>query len=217
MQATTFESLRDLVLYYGARRGWSTQRHIAVACALDESALSRFLNGEQDIGARRTHALFREIGVPVDQYDLAYALLGRAQDLARTLRQSRGLATASRVQEAPPAEIRALDQATGQAMPPPAAMSPVAERALKRSAPSPGLPAPPSRSWWARFGGPLVRRDHGAGDSPARDVAALARAHGVEPGADVPAAAVVALFAVEGFTGQEIERFFQTYPPSPLP
>ena len=217
IQATTFETLRDLVLYYGARRGWSTQRHIAVACGLDESALSRFLNGEQDIGARRTHALFREVGVPVDQYDLAYALLGRAQDLARTLRQSRAVSAASRVQEAPPAELHAMDQAAFQAMPPPAAIFPVAERALKRLPPSSGPPSPPSRSWWARFGGPLARPDRSAGDGPARDLAALARAHGLEPGADVPAAAVVALFAVEGFTGEEIERFFQTYPPGPFP
>lgn len=95
MQATAFSTLRDLVLHHAAGRGWSTQRHIAVVCGLDESALSRFLNGEQDLGARRTHAIFRAVGVPVDQYDLAYTLLGRAQELARTGRQGRARPSAS--------------------------------------------------------------------------------------------------------------------------
>lgn len=101
MQSTAFSSLRDLVLHHGKRRGWSTQRHIAVACELDETALSRFLNGEQDIGARRTHALFRELGVPVEQYDHAYELLEQAQELARrsaarrvTVRRVAGVAAA---------------------------------------------------------------------------------------------------------------------------
>lgn len=89
MQATTFETLRELVLHHGAARGWRTQRHIAVACGLDESALSRFLNGEQDIGARRTHALFQAVGIPVEQYDLAYTLLGRAQEVAAESREAR--------------------------------------------------------------------------------------------------------------------------------
>lgn len=89
MQATDIATLRDLVLFYAAQRGWSTQRHVAVISGLDESALSRFLNGEQDIGARRTHALFQTVGVPVEQYDLAYALLGRAQDSAREIRTGR--------------------------------------------------------------------------------------------------------------------------------
>ena len=89
MQATTFETLRELVLHYAGRRGWLTQRQIAVMCGLDESALSRWLNGEQDIGARRTHALFQEVGIPVDRYDLAYALLGRAQESAQTNRAAR--------------------------------------------------------------------------------------------------------------------------------
>ena len=89
MHATTFETLRDLVLHYAGRRGWLTQRQIAVMCGLDESALSRWLNGEQDIGARRTHALFQEVGIPVDQYDLAYALLGRAQESAQANRTAR--------------------------------------------------------------------------------------------------------------------------------
>jgi hypothetical protein len=85
---TTFETLRDLVMHYAARRGWRTQRHIAVACGFDESGLSRFLNGEQDIGARRTHALFQAVGIPVEQYDLAYALLGQAQEQARANRRA---------------------------------------------------------------------------------------------------------------------------------
>ena len=86
MTAPRFTSLRDLVLHYAAQRGWHTQRQIAVFCGLDESALSRLLNGEQDIGARRTHALFQAVGIPVELYDLAYALLGQAQvSAARTL------------------------------------------------------------------------------------------------------------------------------------
>lgn len=89
MQAMAFTSLRDLVLHYAARRGWRTQRHVAVVCGLDETALSRFLNGEQDIGARRTHALFQAVGVPVDEYDAAYALLAQAQDIARTALRAR--------------------------------------------------------------------------------------------------------------------------------
>jgi transcriptional regulator with XRE-family HTH domain len=92
MQATTFETLRDLILHHAARQGWHTQRHVAVICGLDESALSRFLNGEQDLGARRTHALFQTVGIPIDEYDVAYALLGRAQDEARTLREGRDVA-----------------------------------------------------------------------------------------------------------------------------
>ena len=89
MEPGTFDTLRDLVLHHAARRGWLTQRHVAVICGLDESALSRFLNGEQDIGARRTHALFQAVGVPVEQYDLAYALLGKAQQMATKARRSR--------------------------------------------------------------------------------------------------------------------------------
>jgi transcriptional regulator with XRE-family HTH domain len=89
MQPPPFDTLRDLVLHHAARRGWLTQRHVAVICGLDESALSRFLNGEQDIGARRTHALFQAVGVPVEQYDLAYALLARAQEAAADARRSR--------------------------------------------------------------------------------------------------------------------------------
>jgi transcriptional regulator with XRE-family HTH domain len=89
MQITDIGTLRDLVLHHAARRGWQTQRQVAVICGLDESALSRFLNGEQDLGARRTHALFQAVGIPVDEYDLAYALLARAQDSARTLRAGR--------------------------------------------------------------------------------------------------------------------------------
>lgn len=82
MTAPPFTSLRELVLHHAARRGWHTQRQIAVFCGLDESALSRLLNGEQDIGAWRTHALFRAVGIPVEQYDLAYALLGQARSAA---------------------------------------------------------------------------------------------------------------------------------------
>jgi transcriptional regulator with XRE-family HTH domain len=88
MQAVTFETLRELVMHYAARRGWRTQRHIAVVCGFDESGLSRFLNGEQDIGARRTHALFQAVGIPVEQYDLAYSLLGAAQEQARVNREA---------------------------------------------------------------------------------------------------------------------------------
>jgi transcriptional regulator with XRE-family HTH domain len=101
MQTIDFDSLRDLVLHYGARRGWQTQRQIAVMCGIDETGLSRFLNGEQDIGARRTHALFQAVGVPVDRYDLAYALLGRAQEQARADREAR----LARVDAVAPARI----------------------------------------------------------------------------------------------------------------
>jgi transcriptional regulator with XRE-family HTH domain len=101
-QATTFETLRDLVMYHAARRGWSTQRTVAVMCGIDESALSRLLNGEQDIGARRTHALFQAVGVPVDQYDLAYILLGRAQEQAQAHRAARQ-ASERHAAPAPPA------------------------------------------------------------------------------------------------------------------
>lgn len=89
MTALAFADLRALIRHHGERRGWRSQRQIAVMCGLDESALSRFLNGEQDIGARRTHALFQTIGVPVEQYDIAYALLGRAQEQARAARDRR--------------------------------------------------------------------------------------------------------------------------------
>ncbi len=81
--------LRALVLHYAKRRGWRTQRRIATACELEETALSRFLNGEQDLGARRTHALFRAVGIPVDDYDLAYELLARIQEQARLYRDAR--------------------------------------------------------------------------------------------------------------------------------
>jgi hypothetical protein len=105
MQATTFETLRDLVMHYAGRRGWSTQRTVAVMCGLDESALSRLFNGEQDIGARRTHILFQAVGIPVDQYDLAYILLGRAQEQARANREARQ-ASERRVSPVPPAALR---------------------------------------------------------------------------------------------------------------
>lgn len=84
------ETLRDFVLRHAAGRGWRTQRHVAVMCGLDESSLSRFLAGEQDIGAWRTHALFRAAGVPMAEYDRAYALLGEAQATARLVRTARG-------------------------------------------------------------------------------------------------------------------------------
>ena len=202
MQAVTFDTLRDLVLYYGSRRGWRTQRHIAVACGLDESALSRFLNGEQDIGARRTHALFRAIGVPVDQYDLAYALLGRAQDLARSVRRVRS------AREVPAARMHAYaewlfvetadsERADAGA---PAARSEPEMRALSAARPAQR----------AGMDAALPPGGHEDGGSGTRDVARLARAYGLEPGAEVPAAVVVALFAAEAFSGAEIAAFFQT-------
>jgi hypothetical protein len=111
-QATTFETLRDLVMHYAARRGWSTQRTVAVMCGLDESALSRLLNGEQDIGARRTHALFQAVGIPVDEYDLAYRLLGRAQEAAHLNRVARQ-AGAGRGAPMPPAAFRPASSGWG--------------------------------------------------------------------------------------------------------
>jgi hypothetical protein len=87
--APTFTSLRELVLYYATRQGLSTQRRLAIACDLDETAVSRFLNGEQDIGAWTTYCLFQAAGVPVDQYHRAFALLGEAQEIARNAREAR--------------------------------------------------------------------------------------------------------------------------------
>ena len=84
------DTLREFVLRRAAGRGWRTQRHVAVMSGLDESSLSRFLAGEQDIGAWRTHALFQAAGVPVAEYDRAYALLGEAQATARVARTARG-------------------------------------------------------------------------------------------------------------------------------
>jgi hypothetical protein len=89
VQRRSFGTLRELVLHHAAGRGWRTQRHVAVACGLEESTLSRFLNGEQDLGARRTHAFFKEVGIPVEMYDQAYALLGREQESARAGRLAR--------------------------------------------------------------------------------------------------------------------------------
>lgn len=76
-------TLQDLLLTCGRRRGWRTQRHIAVSCEIDETAYSRFVHGEQEIGATRTYALFRAVGVPAERIDLAYTLLEQAQRLAR--------------------------------------------------------------------------------------------------------------------------------------
>lgn len=106
MTTRAFTELRDLVRHHGARRGWHSQRQIAVFCGLDETALSRFLNGEQDIGARRTHALFQALGVPVEQYNLAYALLGRAQEQAHAARERRTAEPALGVQ--PPGSTKTI-------------------------------------------------------------------------------------------------------------
>jgi len=107
MQAISFDTLRAMVLHYSALRGWRTQRHIAVICGLDEAALSRFLSGEQDIGARRTHALFQTVGIPPERYDYAYALLGQAQELASRNRQARTVARTLGAR--PRASVQALD------------------------------------------------------------------------------------------------------------
>src|SRR5690349_13850470 len=83
MAVTLDGSLRSLVLGCARRRGWSTQRHIAVACGLEESAFSRFLDGRQEIGAVATFGLFREVGIPHEHYGTAFELLDRAQREAR--------------------------------------------------------------------------------------------------------------------------------------
>ena len=198
MQATSFDTLRDLVLYYGARRGWSTQRHIAVACGLDESALSRFLNGEQDIGARRTHALFQAVGIPVDRYDLAYALLGRAQDLARADRRARAVHEAAATP--PQRRVESFLTHTPEAEPTPA--------------------SPPAAQPWlrARTAGTLPPDGPQDGGHAPRDVAAIARLYGLESAANVPATLAAAVFAAEGFSGAEIAAFFgdRPSPPNPL-
>jgi hypothetical protein len=87
--APPFTTLRELVLHYATRQGLNTQRRLAIACDLDETAVSRFLNGEQDIGAWTTYCLFQAAGVPVEQYHRAFALLGEAQELARSAREAR--------------------------------------------------------------------------------------------------------------------------------
>lgn len=186
MQATEsearleFETLRDLVLHYGARRGWYTQRRIAVMCGHDESALSRFLNGEQDLGARRTHALFCAVGVPVERYDLAYALLGRAQEQSKQSREARS----DRVAVGDPT------------------------RRLLRLAPQ------------RRSAGPVMQHTgHDGGWQRSRPSAVLEPAWDAAPPGglwleqvasydDIPAAAVVALFAAGAYSGVRIAEFF---------
>lgn len=106
MQGSDEGSLRDFLLEHAARQGWHTQRHIAVCCGLDESALSRFLSGEQDLGAWRTHALFRAVGVPAERYDVAYVLLAREQAAAGDrLSQHRRRQTAGSRATAPAAPV----------------------------------------------------------------------------------------------------------------
>src|SRR6266536_1446742 len=89
MTATPYPTLRDLILECAARNGWHTQRRIALSCGIEESALSRFLDGRQDLGAVATFELFRAVSVPVEQYPVAFELLRRAQTEARQLRESR--------------------------------------------------------------------------------------------------------------------------------
>jgi transcriptional regulator with XRE-family HTH domain len=184
MQTTSFDSLRDLVLHFAAAQGWHTQRHVAVACGLDESALSRFLNGEQDIGARRTHALFRAVGVPVDLYNTAYALLGRAQDLAGSMKGSRR-----------PEERR------------PGADGATPRRSTRFGEAGGGRMDMPPRPQPSPYGGgaytPASTGSLGV-VAPGHWTAAL----GADPGSDVPAAVAVALFAARSMSGEEIAAFF---------
>ncbi|MGH2585387.1 MAG: hypothetical protein ACRDJE_10785 [Dehalococcoidia bacterium] len=165
---STFETLRQLVLHYARRRGWRTQRHIAVACGFDESGLSCFLNGEQDIGAWRTHALFQEIGVPPDHYDLAYTLLGHALEQARALREARlrrqRSATLARHADGRRSGVKsALRSAAG-----------VNDARLTLAAPAIEATYPPL----------------------------------LDPG-DIPVATVIARFAAERYTSEQIAAFFQ--------
>lgn len=195
MQATEFETLREMVLHYSADRGWRTQRHIAVASGLDETALSRFLNGEQDIGARRTHALFQAVGVPIERYDLAYTLLGQAQDLARTIREARSARRSAVELVRPGRAWRTSGQATAGESP--------NERELDRVqllgvGPSLHAAVGPLR--------PLPEREQTR--YTIRDLVAPRRGQHLGAGVDAPATVVVALFAAEHFTGAEIAAFF---------
>jgi hypothetical protein len=230
MVAVEFTTLRDLLLHYAARRGWRTQRRIAVCCGLDEAAFSRFLDGKQDIGAVPTFDLFRAVRLPVERYPLAFELLGRAQEEARWLRGGRSLwkqeALTGRAEEpaatagAAPSEqpavaperialpsTFAVDAAPSVATP--------GERAAPE-APVPARPMPPARQPaggvrpWSRLRR-LFRYRHGPGmPGEQRDVNALARMYGIEPGVPgtVTTDAVVGLFQTESFTGAEITRFF---------
>jgi hypothetical protein len=190
MVATDFTTLRDLVLHYAGRRGWRTQRRIAVTCGLDETAFSRFLDGKQDIGAVATFALFQAVRVPIELYPLAFELLGRAQDEARRARDGRDQAHPAA------AEFRLRRSAEFRVQPLAAAMRPPAAPSSDSDAPAPAsfavdaAPAPPS---------PLRR-----------DLAALARGHGIDigSGGELSTTEVVRLFRAEQFTGDEVATFF---------
>lgn len=194
MQATAFETLRDLVIHHAARQGWRTQRHIAVICGMDESALSRFLSGEQDIGARRTHRLFQAVGVPVEQYDLAYALLGRAQEQAETNRAARS----SRARLAAPPS-RAAEPGRGAGTP----AGVLRPRVDGWERDERGWPGRGRGDGW--YAGVLGRT---APVAPGWDAGAWRLMPETAIADDIPASLAVALFAANASTGDQIAAFF---------
>ena len=89
MTTAEHTTLRDLVLHYAERRGWRTQRRIAVTVGIDETAFSRFLDGKQDLGAVTTFEILQAISLPVSEYPRAFQLLARAQDESRLFASQR--------------------------------------------------------------------------------------------------------------------------------
>src|SRR5262249_10615941 len=156
--------------------------------------------------------VFRAVGIPIEDYDLAYALLGKAQDEARAARQARSPQVAQHLEPAP-ASVAVEDNR-------PFARPPLVQ--AWRHTLRPGWPPLP-----AREAGPArpsrVRVTPGIGarvrptSSPswpgAGVLVAGARPHGpVLPDIaaaplitdDLPAAVLVALVVTEQLTGEEI-------------
>jgi hypothetical protein len=192
MPSTTdgqFATLRDLVLHHAGRRGWSTQRHIAVACGLDETALSRFLDGRQDIGAVRTYALFREIGIPVERYPLAFELLDRSQRLAREIDGARRAVSV--------AHRTGMDEADA---PLPAAPSPPPTGYIRATAIDGTIPV----GMKARAASQI--------DGVVQELPLLAFQAGQIAVESLSAGEAARLFAAEGLSGEAIAAFFGDRP-----
>src|SRR5438270_58394 len=73
-----------MVMYYAHRCGWKSQRTVATYCGIDETGLSRFLDGRQDLGAVATYALFRTVRIPTAELPIAFELLTQAQAEVKT-------------------------------------------------------------------------------------------------------------------------------------